>query len=255
MKRARRLSFAMLLAVALVSSSCGGGDDNEAAPSTTASDAASSELDRRHPDDHGGKGRSEVVSGRRRSTPPKAPSRSRSGIRCRRPTKTRSRSSPRSTTSAQTKVKVALKYQGTYDESIQKYVAGVRGGELPSMIQTEETAMQTMIDSKSIVPIGACVAAENYDLSDFTPGLIGQYSFAERVADDAVPAVESDPLLQQEGVPRRGTRSGEAPDHAHRDPRGIAQDRRNGQGEGRRRQGFRARNPSLVSRAVHVEGR
>ena len=77
---------------------------------------------------------------------------------------------------SQTKVKVTLKYQGTYDESLQKYVAGVRGGELPQLIQTEETAMQTMIDSKSIVPIGACVVADNYDLGDYSPALVGQYS-------------------------------------------------------------------------------
>ena len=70
---------------------------------------------------------------------------------------------------SQTKVKVTLNYQRTYDESLQKYIAGVRGGDLPNMIQTEEPAMQTMIDSKSIVPIGACVLADNYDVSDFRP--------------------------------------------------------------------------------------
>ena len=94
---------------------------------------------------------------------------------------------------AQAKVKVALKYQGTYDESIQKYVAGVRGGELPSMIQTEETAMQTMIDSKSIVPIGACVAADNYDLSDYSQGLIGQYSYTSVL--QTMPFQLSNPIL------------------------------------------------------------
>jgi sn-glycerol 3-phosphate transport system substrate-binding protein len=76
----------------------------------------------------------------------------------------------------QNKVKVTLTRQGTYDESLQKYVAAVRGGDLPLMIQTEETAMQTMIDSKSIVPIGACVAAENYDTNDYSTGLLAQYS-------------------------------------------------------------------------------
>ena len=95
--------------------------------------------------------------------------------------------------SSQSKVKVALTRQGTYDESIQKYVAAVRGGDLPQMIQTEETAMQTMIDSKSIVPIGACVAAENYDTSDFTPGLIAQYSLGGVL--QTMPFQLSNPIL------------------------------------------------------------
>jgi sn-glycerol 3-phosphate transport system substrate-binding protein len=33
-----------------------------------------------------------------------------------------------------------------------------------------------MIDSKSIVPVGACVAADSYDTSDFSAGLLAQYS-------------------------------------------------------------------------------
>ena len=76
----------------------------------------------------------------------------------------------------QQKVKVTLQYQGTYDETLTKYVAGVRGGELPTMVQMEETAMQVMLDSKSTVPIAACIAADNYDTSDFAKALFGQYS-------------------------------------------------------------------------------
>ena len=93
----------------------------------------------------------------------------------------------------QSKVKVTLTRQGTYDESIQKYVAAVRGGDLPQMIQTEETAMQTMIDSKSIVPVGACVAAENYDMSDFTAGLVAQYSLGGVL--QSMPFQLSNPIL------------------------------------------------------------
>ena len=90
-------------------------------------------------------------------------------------------------------MKVTLKYQGTYDESLQKYIAGVRGGELPQVMQTEETAMQTMIDSKSIVPIGACVASDNYDLSDYPPSLIGQYSVGNVL--QTMPFQLSNPIL------------------------------------------------------------
>ena len=133
MRRTRRLSLVMLVAVALVSMSCGGGDDSESsAPETTATT----------------------------DTPAS------SGSTAALPTTTTAKVDPKlcpvkaldtakgvevtfwhSMTAAnedalkkltdkynasQTKVKVTLKYQGTYDESLQKYIAGVRGGELPS---------------------------------------------------------------------------------------------------------------------------
>ena len=77
----------------------------------------------------------------------------------------------------QAKVKVTLLNQVTYDETFQKYVAALRANsELPHIVVLEETAMQAMLDSKSIVPIGACLAADNYDVADFAAPLIGQYS-------------------------------------------------------------------------------
>lgn len=77
---------------------------------------------------------------------------------------------------AQTKVKVTLLNQVSYDDTYRKYVANLRGGDLPHIVQLEETTQQAMIDSKSIVPVGACVVSDNYDLSDFAPSLTGQYS-------------------------------------------------------------------------------
>jgi sn-glycerol 3-phosphate transport system substrate-binding protein len=94
---------------------------------------------------------------------------------------------------SQTKVHVNLTFQGTYDESLQKYVTAVRGGDLPNIIQTEETAVQTMMDSKSIVPIGACVVADGYDMSDYAPSLAGQYSFGGVL--QAMPFQVSNPIL------------------------------------------------------------
>lgn len=77
---------------------------------------------------------------------------------------------------SQTKVKVTLQYQGTYDQTLTKYLAALRGGDLPNMVQMEETTIQVMVDSKSTVPIAACIASDNYDTSDFAPSLFGQYS-------------------------------------------------------------------------------
>ncbi|MGE0309941.1 MAG: ABC transporter substrate-binding protein, partial [Acidimicrobiia bacterium] len=76
---------------------------------------------------------------------------------------------------SQSAVKVSLVYQGTYDESLSKYIAALRGGDLPDLMQTEETAMQLMVDSKSTVPAQACVDASKYDTSDYLGEVLDQY--------------------------------------------------------------------------------
>lgn len=77
--------------------------------------------------------------------------------------------------SSQDRVRVRLVFQGTYDEVLSKYIASLRGGRLPDLVQTEETAMQLMVDSASTVPAEACVTASGYDTSDYLPGVLDQY--------------------------------------------------------------------------------
>jgi sn-glycerol 3-phosphate transport system substrate-binding protein len=78
--------------------------------------------------------------------------------------------------SSQSKVKVTLTYQGTYNETLDKYIAALRSNDLPDMVQMEETAMQIMLDSESTVPVAACVEADGYDTSDFVDPVLSQYS-------------------------------------------------------------------------------
>src|SRR5258708_27561609 len=52
----------------------------------------------------------------------------------------------------QSKVKVTLQYQGTYDESLQKYAAGGCGGEVPPGNQTAEEATRTVNRATSSPP-------------------------------------------------------------------------------------------------------
>ena len=77
---------------------------------------------------------------------------------------------------AQDKVKVTTIAQGTYNDTLSKYLAALRGGDLPDIVQMEETVMQIMVDSQSTVPVGSCIAADDYDTSDFVEPLFGQYS-------------------------------------------------------------------------------
>ena len=75
---------------------------------------------------------------------------------------------------AQQKVHVTLVFQGGYDDSSDKYLTALRGGKLPNLIMLEETRIQPMIDSKSVVPVQACVDADDYSLTDFLPAVIAE---------------------------------------------------------------------------------
>ena len=76
----------------------------------------------------------------------------------------------------QPKVKVKLINQTAYRDAFEKYKAGLRTGDLPDLVQIEDTGTQQMIDTRSIVPMASCVKADNYDTSDFIPRTIQYYS-------------------------------------------------------------------------------
>jgi sn-glycerol 3-phosphate transport system substrate-binding protein len=74
------------------------------------------------------------------------------------------------------KIQVQAVYQGTYDENLAKYFTALRGGDLPDLIQIEDTGTQRMIDSGSVARAQDCIDAEHYDLSDFVDRVIAFYS-------------------------------------------------------------------------------
>lgn len=78
--------------------------------------------------------------------------------------------------SSQDKVRVKLVFQGTYDEMSDKYITALRGGELPNVVMLEETRIQPMIDTKSVLPAQACVDAAGYDLSDHLDAVIEEFT-------------------------------------------------------------------------------
>lgn len=77
---------------------------------------------------------------------------------------------------SQDEVRVTLSFQGTYDETSDKYVTAVRGDDLPNIVQLEETRIQLMIDSKSVVPAQACADAAGYDFSNHLPVVLDQFT-------------------------------------------------------------------------------
>jgi sn-glycerol 3-phosphate transport system substrate-binding protein len=78
---------------------------------------------------------------------------------------------------AQDRVRVRAENQGGYEETIDKYFqSGV--GDRPAVVMFPDYSTQRAIDSRAIVPVGACTDADRYDLSTFQPSTLAAYSAA-----------------------------------------------------------------------------
>jgi sn-glycerol 3-phosphate transport system substrate-binding protein len=82
---------------------------------------------------------------------------------------------------AQKKVHVNLEFQGTYDEGASKYVTALRGGTLPNLLMLEETRVQLMVDSKSMVPAGECAEDADYSFSDYVPAVLKEFTVDDQL--------------------------------------------------------------------------
>jgi len=78
--------------------------------------------------------------------------------------------------SSQSDVKVKLVNQTTYTDTLTKYKAGLGTGDLPDLVQIEDTGLQLMLDSRSVLPAQSCIDAEKYDLSDHVQRVVQYYS-------------------------------------------------------------------------------
>lgn len=94
---------------------------------------------------------------------------------------------------SQDEVVVELVQFPDYEDIFTKWRAGLEGGDLPDLVVLEETTVQAMVDSRSAVPIEACVEADAYDLDDFLPQAIAYYTTQDVLW--AMPWVISNPVL------------------------------------------------------------
>ena len=69
--------------------------------------------------------------------------------------------------SSQSKVHVTLVTQAGYDDTWQKYTAGLSNGQLPDVVQLEDVRTQEAIDTGSFLPVQSCMNAAKYRTSDF----------------------------------------------------------------------------------------
>ena len=70
---------------------------------------------------------------------------------------------------SQPKVHVTLVTQAGYDDTWQKYLAGLTNGQLPDAVQLEDQRTQAAIDTQSFLPVQSCMNAAKYSTSDYLP--------------------------------------------------------------------------------------
>ena len=73
-------------------------------------------------------------------------------------------------------VRVRLVSQVDYAETLTKYRAGLTSGDLPDIVQAEETAQQQLIDSGTVLPASVCAKAAHYSFADFLPRVVSYYT-------------------------------------------------------------------------------
>ncbi len=77
---------------------------------------------------------------------------------------------------SQDRIHVSAAFQGSYDDATSKYLAALRGGDLPDIVQVVDWETQRVIDSRSVVKVQDCIDEEDYDLSDYLPRVVAYWS-------------------------------------------------------------------------------
>jgi len=94
---------------------------------------------------------------------------------------------------SQSDVKVTLVNQIDYVQTFTKYKAGLSSGDLPDIVQLQETDQQQMIDTGTVVPASVCAKADKYSFSDFLPRVISYFTVGGK--QYAMPFNTSGPVL------------------------------------------------------------
>ena len=70
---------------------------------------------------------------------------------------------------SQSRVHVTLVQFPNYQDLLTKYMAGLSTKDLPDLFHPEDTTVQKLIDSKSVMPVQACVDEDHYSLAPLLP--------------------------------------------------------------------------------------
>jgi sn-glycerol 3-phosphate transport system substrate-binding protein len=93
---------------------------------------------------------------------------------------------------SQSRVRVKLEPQGSYDETFDKYIQSSQDSR-PDLVMFPEYYVQQTIDSESVIPVGGCIEAAGYDTSQFRGSVLETYNVAG--VQWAMPFNLSNPVL------------------------------------------------------------
>lgn len=94
---------------------------------------------------------------------------------------------------SQTAVTVKSQYVGSYDDGINKLLAGIRSGKVPNLIQVYDIGSRTMVDSNAIEPLENIAKENNFDLNGLVPQPRNYYTVDGKL--NALPFNSSNPLI------------------------------------------------------------
>ena len=92
---------------------------------------------------------------------------------------------------SQAKVHVTL-IEGSYEQTIDKYLQAGQSSR-PDLVQIPEYMVQTIVDTQSVVPVGACLKSSGYDTSTFLPTVMD--AWATQGVQWSMPFNISNPVL------------------------------------------------------------
>ena len=84
-------------------------------------------------------------------------------------------------------------YQGSYDDTINKFKAALPAKTVPHIIQVYDIGQRFMIDSKATDPMQSFVDADKFDLSQYEPAILNYYTVDKKL--NAMPFNTSNPIL------------------------------------------------------------
>jgi len=94
---------------------------------------------------------------------------------------------------SQSEIYVEAIYQGNYDDTLNKFKAGLPARQIPNLIQVYDIGLRFMVDSQTAEPLQNLIDASKFDTSNFEPALLSYYSIENKLV--AMPFNSSTPLL------------------------------------------------------------
>lgn len=94
---------------------------------------------------------------------------------------------------SQSKIHVNLVAQTSYNDTWQKYQAGLSNGQLPDVVQLQDTDTQAAVDTQSIEPVQSCWSSFGYSPGDMLTRAMAYWNIQH--VQEAMPFAVSGPVL------------------------------------------------------------